>query len=220
MEIKNYSKALECYEEVLTHILPDGELLFKIGQCYHFLGKIKIAQQFYQRSIKLDDLNDEVYFYLGECSAKLEDWNSAIHFYKRAIEIEGKREEYFSALATTYAHLDQSEKAFHYFDRAIELAPEQAIYWVKFAAFLMDVGAFDAAIDVLNDADEHAVGPELLFCKAACLLKMNMEKEAMHILTEALTEDFEMHPVLFSYIPALKADRKINAMIDFYQYER
>lgn len=219
MEIQDFKKALDCYEEVLSHIQPDVEILFKIGQCYYFLNKTKIAQVFFERSIKLDEINDEVYFYLGKCATLQKNWKDAIYYYKRAIEIEGKQEEYYAHLANAYAAHNNSEKAFHYFNRAIELAPEQAFYWVEFASFLMSVNAMDAAWDILIDAEEYAVGPELTYCKAACLFKMGKRKEGMLFLEEAITDDFEMHPILFKYIPELKTDKKIKAMLKFFEHE-
>lgn len=219
MEIQDYKKALDCYHDAIAHIQPDGEILFRIGQCYQFLGNTEIAIQFYKRSIKLDELNDEAYYYLGECSAHLQDWKGAIRFYKKAIEIENQREEYFLAIAMVYAHIEQNEKAFLYFDRAIELAPEHSIYWRKFAAFLIKKGALDAALDLLEEASDFAVEAELLYCKAACLFKMDQHKKAMDILAEALSENFELYPELFLYIPELESNRQINSIIEFYRYE-
>jgi len=219
MEIKNYAKALDCYQEVLTYILPDGELLFKVGQCYQFLGQIEFAQEFYKNSLKLDDINDEVYFHLGECAASLKKWRQAIRFYQKAIKIEDSREEYFAAIGEAYAQLNEWEKATQYLELAIELAPEQAIYWIKFANFLIQKGAYEEVLDLLTEANENAVGAELLYCKSACLFKMNESTAAIDVLAEALQEDFKMHPVLFNYLPKLATDRKINAVLDFYKYE-
>ncbi len=219
MEMKDYSKALDCYKEVLTHFPPDGELLFKIGQCYHFSDNVKIAQDFYRQATKLDVLNDEIYFHLGECAAHLQDWNSAIHYYKRAIEIESKREEYYASLAETYVQLEEYEKAFLYFDRATELAPEQTGFWIRFTSFLLNLGAHQEALDVLTDAEEYTVGEEILYYKVICLFKMGRRKQAMNLLGEALTEDFEMHTLLLSYLPELAKDSKFNAMLNFYRYE-
>ena len=77
----------------------------------------------------------------------------------------------------------------------------------------------DAAWDILIDAEEYAVGPELTYCKAACLFKMGKRKEGMLFLEEAITDDFEMHPILFKYIPELKTDKKIKAMLKFFEHE-
>lgn len=220
MEIKNYAKALDCYEEALPYVLPDGDLLFKIGQCYQFIGKIEFAQEFYRRSIQLDEINDEVYFHLGACSATQNNWKKAIFYYKKAIEIEEEREEYFAALAQAYAKLGNQRKAFQYFDRAIELAPEQATYWVQFATFLLNRGDYTTALNLLDDADQYSVGAELLYAKSACLFKLGKEKEAMNVLADALTEDFDMHPLLFDFLPHLALDRKIQAILDFYKYEQ
>ena len=219
MEIKNYAKALDCYQEVLTYILPDGELLFKVGQCYQFLGQVEFAQEFYKNSLKLDDINDEAYFHLGECAASLKKWRQAIRFYQKAIKIEDSREEYFAAIGEAYAQLNDNEKAAQYLELAIELAPEQAIYWIKFATFLMQEDAYEEVLDLLDEANENAVGAELLYCKSACLFKMNESTVAIDVLAEALKEDFKMHPILFNYLPELATDRKINAVLDFYKYE-
>ncbi|MEM1124152.1 MAG: tetratricopeptide repeat protein, partial [Bacteroidota bacterium] len=221
MEIQNYKKALDCYEEVLVHIPPDGELLFKIGQCYHFLGKISIAQKFYYQSIQLDDLNDEVYYYLGRCSVLQQNWEEATRLYRKAIEIEGKREEYFAALGQAYAKLNRNSRlAIRCFEKAIELAPEQSEYWVRLAAYLLESNNPQACLDVLMEADEHAVGAELLYCRAACLFKMEEKRTATNFLADALTEDYEGHEILFIFAPELKKVRKIRAIIDFYKYER
>ncbi len=223
METKQYGKALDCFQEVLAleqiKLLPDAELLFKVGQCYQFLGEISMAQDIYKNSLRLDDANDEVYFHLGLCATASKNWRNAIRYYQKAITIEEGREEYFAAIGEAYAELNDNEKAFQYFDLAIELAPEQAVYWIKFATFLINNGDYDDALDLLVEADENSVGAELLFCKAACLFNMNESTEAMNVLAEALTENFEMHPLLFSYLPALESDRKINAILDFYRYE-
>ncbi len=223
METKNYKKALECYKEVLAleqiKLLPDAELLFKVGQCYQFLGEISFAQDIYINSLKIDDTNDEVYFHLGLCSAASEKWREAINHYQTAIKIEESREEYFAAMGEAYAQLKDNKKAFQYFDIAVELAPEQAVYWIQFASFLIKKGDYEEALNLLEEADENAVGTELLFCKTACLFKMNESTAAMNVLAEALTEDFKMYPLLFTYVPELVEDRKINAILDFYRYE-
>ena len=219
MEIQDYAKALDCYEEVLTYILPDGELLFKIGQCYQFLGKIDIAQEFYKRSIKMDEINDEVYFHLGQCAAQEKIWSQAVIYLKKALEIERGREEYFIALAEVYATLSRKEKAYYYFNKAMELVPEQANYWIKYAAFLIKEEAYNDALELLEEAKENAVGTEFLFCEAACLFRMNQQKSAINVLAEALTEEFDMYPMLFDFAPELSNHKKIETIIDFYRYE-
>lgn len=219
MEIQNYAKALDCYEEVLTYILPDSELLFKIGQCYQFLDKINIAQEFYKRSIKMDEINDEVYFHLGQCAAQEKNWKQAIFYFQKALEIEGSREEYFVALAEIYARLNKNKEAYNYFNQAIELVPDQVSYWIKYATFLLKEGAHKATLDLLSEADDYTVGAELLFCRAACLFKMDRQKGAIDILAEALTEDFDLYPLLFDFAPELSNSRKIEAIINFYRYE-
>jgi len=220
LELKDYQKALDCYEEALNYITdPDGDLLLRIGQCYQYLGNLKAAQNFYRQACNLDDYNDEIYFHLGQCMEQQENWSSAIHYYRKAIKLDNRREEYFAALGSILNSLEKFEDAFHCFDKATELAPEQSIFWVQFATFLFDLGYYEEALETLDDAEIHAVGEDLLYFRVVCLYKLNptQTKKAIAVLAEALKEDFDLHVMIYNYVPELRTNSAFQAAINFYK---
>ena len=216
-EIKNYHKALSCYQEVLEHFEPDYYLFQRIGQCYQNLKSYAIAKTFFEKAAQLDPFNDEVFFHLGECYMKEENWAKAIRYFKHAIRIEDKREEYFAAMGEAYFQSGDYEKALPLFKEATEIAPEQSEYWVKYARFLVDLGKIDDALDVIDEGEEYTGDTNLMYYRVGCLFLLGKRKEAFILLGNALDEDFYHHNSLFDIIPGLKEDSEVQAIIATFQ---
>lgn len=214
--LNDYTRALEYYKEALVHIEPDGELLCNVGRCYQYQGIIDIALKFYEQAIEMDEYNDEIYFHIGTCYTEKNKWNRAIHYFKKAISLDNRQEEYYSALALTYYQLNDLEKAFNCFNTATKLAPEEPTLWVDFATFLLNIGYIEEALQVLITADKSAYGVELLYCKVACLYKLDRDKEAVDILAEALTEDYKKHELLLEWVPDLLQQKSYYSAIRYY----
>ncbi|MEL7021531.1 MAG: hypothetical protein AAGK47_07985, partial [Bacteroidota bacterium] len=102
------------------------------------------------------------------------------------------------------------------FRRACEIAPDQTDYWIQFATFLMETGQAKEGVEVLVEAEQYAVGAELLYCRVACLFASNKRQEALYFFGEALDEDFDMHQSLFRLSPNLKFDRDVQILISIY----
>jgi len=216
-EMSNYRNALQCYQDVLERFEPDYYIFQRIGQCYQNLGNFVIAKTFFEKAIQLEHFNDEAFFYLAQCYAKEESWKKAICFYVKAIRINDKQEEYFSGLAAAYYQLGEYDKAGPFFKEAAEIAPELSQYWIQYASFLMEIDMKEQALEILDEAEEYAVGTELLYCRVACLFSLGHRKEALYLLGDALDEDFSMHESLFSLLPVLEEDTDIQAIIATYQ---
>lgn len=219
LEQKEYAKALECYEEALNYIIPDGDLLYHIGKCYQYQNSIDVAFDLYKKAADLDPYNDEIYFSMGECMSCKEKWSNAIPYFKQAIGLDSRREEYYAALGSVYYKLEQYDRAYRCFDKAAVLAPEQTSIWVQFATFLFNVGYFEEALEVLDDGDMHAVGEELLYCRVACLYKLGQDSEAITVLASALEDDYEKHDILFKYLPELASNSTYSSVINYYRME-
>jgi len=216
-ELRNYQKALECYQDSLLHFDPDDDIFLRIGQCYQHLGNYVIAKTFFEKAGQLDPYNDEVWYHTAECYAQEEQWHKAIGFYKKAIHFNDRREEYMSGLADTYYQIGQYDKAEPLFAAATETAPEQSTYWLKYGFFLMELEQYEDAIDVFIQADEHAVDTAFMYCRSVCLFRMGRRKEALYLLGDALDENFEMHDSLFDLMPGLVNDTEVQAIIATYQ---
>ena len=217
LENKRYVDALECYEEALEHIRPDGDLLYHIGLCYQYQGNIDTAIELFNKATDIEPYNDEVYFSMGECMSALEKWSGAIPYFKQAISLDNRREEYYAALGSVYYKLEEYDRAYKCFDQAAVLAPEQTTIWVQFASFLFNVGYYEEALDVLDDGERHAVGEELSYCRVACLYKVGKDKEAISVLANALVENYNKHELLFNYVPELENNSTYSSVIKYYK---
>ncbi|MBR9919830.1 MAG: tetratricopeptide repeat protein [Bacteroidetes bacterium] len=216
-ETQNFIRALQCYSEVMDRFEADSDLLLRIGQCYLGLDQPETARRFFQQAIRIDPLSDESFFHLGECQMEAGEYKVAIQTFKRAIRVEDRREEYFAALAEAYYQTDDLEKADLHFQTAIELAPESTEHWLRYATFLLDTDRLREGFEILDQAEEHAVGTELQYCRVGFLLAANERPEALFLLEEALTDDFDLHPELFKLLPELEADPEVRAVINTFR---
>lgn len=212
-ELTRYEAALRCYTDVLQHVSPDADLLVQMGQCYLKLGRLQTAQTLFSKAIILDRINDEALFYLGECLSREGKYSRAIKCYKQAVELDDHREEYMAALAEAYYCMDQLDQANHYFRLSTEIAPETPDYWLRHATFLFEVNEFEEALEVLEEAEEYAVGAELQYCRVVCLLKIGHRQDALLLMSSMLEDDFALHQGVYALMPELMADREMQALI-------
>lgn len=216
LQIRNYEKALEIYIEANNKFGPNNELMVNIAHCYIYLNRIGIAKQWLLKAIKLDGFNDEAYFLLGECYSRDQVWYNAINAYHKAIELENRREEYYLGLAKAYLAVEDYNKATVNFQMATQTGPEDTLYWKEYICFLIKMGLHDEAIQVLDEAEDHTYGPDLLYCRAVTEYFLKNKVDCLELLEEALMEDYDQHTLIFEIAPELKLDKEINSMIKYF----
>lgn len=216
---RNFQKALGCYQDVLERFEPDADLFLNIGKCYEELGNYLVARDFFQRAVDFDYHCAEAHFHIGRCYGNQTEWHKAVGAFQKAIKLERQNEDFLSALAGAYANIGNLKKALTYYREAADTAPELPEHWVNLAHFLIKNRRFDEAIKALGEADENAWGPELLYCRSACLFEMGNKSEALFVLEEALYEDFDAHTALFRLMPVLEKDKEVKAVIAIFQPE-
>jgi tetratricopeptide (TPR) repeat protein len=135
----------------------------------------------------------------------------------KAVEIDGRREEFVAAAGEAHYRLGNLPAAAEAFDRTIELAPEMSEHWVRFVTFLMDEGRFDEAWENLNAAFMNTYGTELKYCHAAYCFRTGDRNEGLHLLQEAMVEDYPLHASLFNLCPELGQDTEVMSIIATYR---
>lgn len=216
LQLRDFERALEIYSEANEKFGPNNELMVNIAQCYISLHKIGIAKQWLIKSIKMDGYNDEAYFLLGECYARDHVWYNAINAYHKAIDLENRREEYYLGLAKAYVAVEDYKKAMVNFQMATQTGPEETLYWREYASFLIKLGLYDEALQVMDEAEEHTYGADLVFCKVGACYLMNDREQCMELLEEALIENHDQHTILFDIAPEIRLDKEVNAMIKYF----
>ena len=219
LQIKDYERALEIYIEANSKFGPNNELMVNIAHCYIYMDRISIAKQWLLKSIKLDAFNDEAFFLLGECYSRDQVWYNAINAYHKAIDIENRREEYYLGIAKAYLAVEDYNKATINFQMATQTGPEETLYWKEYICFLIKISLLDEALQVLDEAEDHTYGADLLFCRAVVYYLQKNKRDCMDLLQEALLENFDQHTIMFEIAPELKLDKDIASIIKYFSDE-
>lgn len=220
LQIKDYKQALNVYTDALKVFGADAELLVNIAQCYVELNQFKEAKKALYEAAEHDAYNDEVFYHLGRCFIDEENWVNAINAFHKAIDLENRREEYYAGLAKSYAKIGKYKKANHYFAKATETGPEQSTYWFEHASFLIQIGDALSALDVLEEAEDHTFGADLIYCKSAALFHLDLKRQGLEVLQEALDEDLELSKRLFEILPDLEGDEDVQSIIRYFTLSR
>ncbi len=213
LSTQNYQKALQCYQEVVERFEPDADLFLHIGKCYLQLGNNLVAKTFFEKATHSDPNCAEAFFGIGECYARQKTWRKAVNAYRQAVLIDDHHEDYFTGMAEAHFNLHNFRKAEIFFREAADIAPEEAQRWTRLAQFLVDRNRPEDALYVLDEAEDYVYGPELLYCRSACLFQMDRKKEALLALEDALSEDYDGRDSLFTLLPVLEQDREVQAVI-------
>lgn len=217
IQTRKFAQALEMYKEVEERFNADYDVLSKIGYCNQRMGQHTTAVIYYKRSIEAQSHNPEAFFRLGECLALQGNLSSAVTAFSRAIEQDDTYEEFFYALAQVYGIMGEKEKASEAFCRANEIAPENIEYWIGHAKFYRSQDCLNEALEIIEEAEMNIGGADILYSRIICLFEMGRRKEAMLCLQDALSENFNLHQMLFDELPHLENDREVLSLISLCQ---
>ena len=218
-EMHHFERALDIYKEIGERFATDSHLLLRVGSCYHRLRLHETARLFLEKAARVDPHNDEVFYHLGECYAAQEKWAKAYEFFRKSIRMESEREEYYLALAETAFELGRFDSAEKAYQSALELAPDNAQIWLDFAWFLLEMMRSDEALALLEEVHDSLVDSELKYGFIACLFAAKRRQEAIQQLTVALHDDYMGYTWLFEWVPVLRMDKEVNAIIALYRPE-
>jgi tetratricopeptide (TPR) repeat protein len=218
LQIGRYEQALKVYQDMIERFGESAESATKIGLCYQQLDDHVAATSWYVKALHIDVQNSEAHYRIGECLMLREDYDNAIKAFNKAIQIDGQFEEYYLGLARAYEKKKELDKAEEAYYRLIEVAPERTEHWLYHVNFLRHNQGFEAALEILDEAELNiSRNADLLYSRAICLFEMGRRYEALHFLQEALSEDFALHAVLFEELPHLEGDKDVLDLIRFYR---
>ncbi len=220
IQIGRYDQALKIYKELIENFGGDCEEFVKLAECEFHTGRIRDCKRTLIEALKMDSYSDEAYYYLGRCFNSLGKYKNAISSLIKAIGLEDRREEYYAELAIAYQSSGELGKADFYFRKATEIGPELDTYWYMHVRFLIGLGEYEKALDVLEEAEYQTSSPDLDYCKVVCLFKLDRQSKAMNALRDVLLESFASHDILFQMMPELKEDKEISSMLRYYLGER
>lgn len=218
-ELYKYKTAIKIYLEILENFGPDCDVFANIGVCYLNLKQYRQARLNLRKAMKLDPYNDEVFFHLGKCFLAENKWEIAQQYFLKAIQLEDNCETYYLGVAEACARLADITKADYYFNKATEIGADEPEVWMQYAKFLYELGEYQKANNVLEDADNYTYSTELCYARIAVLIALGETVDAIELLKEALTDDYYAHRTLFAFNNELGNQHEISSLIHYFQPE-
>lgn len=214
-DLEQYERALQFY--VHYHKLAEAEesyeTFIRMGRCHQMLEDLELALKAFHRAVDLSPASYEGYQHLGECYALREHWGQAAYYYGQAVRQTGYPPSCWLGLACCKAAISEQEEAEAAFIQAIERAPEYSDAYITYALFLIDLGRERDALQLIDDARQDYFDGALAYGSVAVHLLCNRRRQALLLLTEALSSFYDEHHLLFDWSPELEEDNEVQSLI-------
>ena len=215
-----YTKAIECFDKMLDQFeVTKPEVYLNLATCHLYTGNTELSLVYLKFAWTLDE-DPQILYLMAEAYRLQKKYKEAFEKYYEVLEIDHTREDVHIQLATLYFERFEFEKSRFHFEIALEQAPEMSDYWIKYASLFVNIGELQKAEIILNEAKEFNYCPKILFCQAACLMKLDKKKLGLSILEEALKLDINQQEIIFEFVDDLEEDVSINAILKYYNGEK
>lgn len=208
-------RALKNLYDILQRSHDPG-ILKLMAQSYQALQIPGKARQYFLQARNLDPLDDDTYYQLGKIYMHEGKPSIAARYFERAVNLDDRNEEYMLALAEAWYQEGRTGEAEACMVRATEIAPEIPEPWIRYALVHWQREDWDGTLHILEDALEHTWDSGIYYLMAAAQIKKGQRKEAFRSLEEALGEGYESHDVFFTYLPDMKQDKDVKAILRYF----
>ena len=124
-DIEALNRCILGYQNLLSEIPGDPEILFQLGTAHLQLGQFGLAAVFFNQVIESWPDNAHIWSNLGCCYRSMHMLPEARNCFEKSLMYE-QRAETYSNLASSYVNEDCPEKGIPYAEKAIELSGDIA----------------------------------------------------------------------------------------------
>ncbi len=130
------------------------ESIFDLAVKNHIENKFDIAQDLYQRVLKINPNHSRALNNLGILSYNLNNNDQAIECFQRAIEINPLEADAYNNLGTIFKNLNKIEKAIECFQKAIEINPKQPDAHNNLGILFKELSEYKKALKYIENSIE------------------------------------------------------------------
>ena len=129
---KDYRGALKLYLDMLNSSLS-YKLYYEIGRCYYKLDEMLPAEEYFKKSIGLENFKNPSYLYLGNIVFKREDINKAIEYWINAYAYKPDDSVVCLNLATSYFRKGMNFQSIFFYEKCIKYTKvkDESFYAIK-----------------------------------------------------------------------------------------
>lgn len=121
----SYRAALNLYLDMLN-MSTSYKLYYEIGRCYYKLGELLPAEEYFQKSIALEDFKNSSYLYLGNLHYRRQSLSNAIENWIRAYAYRPDDEAVCLNLATAYFSKGMKFQSVFYYEKYLKYAKNKS----------------------------------------------------------------------------------------------
>lgn len=121
----DYNGALKLYLDMLNTSYS-YKLYYEIGRCYYKLNDVQTAEDYFSRSVSLEDYKNPSYIFLGNIAYKKNDLHKAIEYWITSYSYKPDDEFVCLNLATAYFTLNMKFQAIKYYEKYLKYAKNKS----------------------------------------------------------------------------------------------
>ena len=119
-----YAEALKLYQGMLNASMS-YKLYYEIGRCYYKLNNLLPSEEYFKKSIALENFKNPSFLYLGNLYFKRNDIKNAIENWSSAYAYKPDDDAVCLNLATTYFSKGMNFQSFFYYQKYLKYAKEK-----------------------------------------------------------------------------------------------
>lgn len=192
MARKEYSEAVAVYQKLIEQAPRNAVYVNKLGIAYHQQAMLKIAQRFYEQSVKIDPHYPDAFNNIGTVFYQRRKFRKAIQYYKKALKIRDDLPSVYSNLGYAYFSEKHYPEAMEAFQRALQLDPTVFEHSSRSGSILQD-----------RSVGDHGT---FYFLLAKSYAQMGNVERCIHYLRKAREEGY-------SSMATVKTDPAFSAML-------
>ena len=216
MNREDYKQAIACYIKVSELEKDcDVELYCHLGAAYEKEGEVKLAKEYYNKAIEIDQKYPDAWFGLGVCMYKQAKWLQAVHFLKKAVEYSPFISDYWLFLAKAEYELGSIVAAEEAFEKASSITPDLPEVWLTWSEVYYNEGEIEHAIDIIEEGlEENPDEPDLMYRSVAYYFTAGQLQKTLRQLEFALLVDYESHEQLYDFFEDLNIQKKLCQLVN------
>jgi len=216
IELGEYKKAIDSLNRTVEiEGREDTYIYYNLGKCFENLDNLERAILLYQKSVSLDNKNDDGWYAIGNVLDKQEKWYESIYFFQKAFESNEFSQRNSLALAEAEYKTGNVISSIEAYEKASVLDSTNLKVWLDWSYIYFEQGDHEKAKNLIEiGIDESPEAAELYYRMTAYLISQGNYKEGFIFLENALILDFEKHVLLFEFFPELETQKALIKIID------
>ncbi|NOZ78335.1 MAG: tetratricopeptide repeat protein [Acidobacteria bacterium] len=193
LRFRERSQRILSQAEHAGHATPEFRRQLRVLEIALLGRQPDVAQTRLTELVRLAPGNDELWSFVGETAFETGDLETARIAFRRVLELRGPHYETLIYLGTALSDLGELDEAEEVLRRALDMAPES--FLPRFTLGALDVvrERFEAALPLLESANEIEELPQVLYLIGICRLNLQQTGRAIAAFRRAveLAPDYE-----------------------------